>query len=261
VPLDADGCDHDLDGEDEWLDEVLDDLGEAGGSGLPPTFPAFVAVRDLDLVAEGRWPAAVALIAADPALRAAVVEPLRVLLGDGRSLLVPSYTAWWLRTHPVLAGRRPDQLRAAGTGQALAGLLDEAPDLGLDAGFLQALGVVMSVSEVAESPMLLPLLRAGVPVAGAHVSGGGSVLAVPGVAFRVLPEARETYVEHGELTVSGVDCDWWVDDDGTVHAATVDGLARGLAWAAGRWDLRLLLDAVLADPERADELLAEQSWD
>jgi hypothetical protein len=265
VPLDADGCDHDLDGEDGWLDEVLDDLldevGAAGAPALPPTFPAFVALRDLDLVADGRWPAALAMIAADPALRAAVVEPVRVLLGDGRSALVPSYAAWWLRTHPVLGGRRPDQLRAAGTGPALAGLLDEAPDLGLDDGFLQALGVVMSVSEVAESPMLLPLLRAGIPAAGAHVSGGGTVLPVPDVAFRVLPDARQTYIEHGELTVSGVDCDWWVDDDGTVHAATVEGLARGLAWAAGRWDLRLLLDAVLADPERADELLAEQSWD
>ncbi len=50
---------------------------------------------------------------------------------------------------------------------------------------------------------------------------------------------------------------WWRGPDGSVHAATVDGLARGLAAAAGRWDARLLVAAVLADPGRADELRAE----
>ena len=151
-------------------------------------------------------------------------------------------------------------MRAAGTGTALAGLLDEAPDLGLDAGFLRAIGVVTSVAQVAESPMVLPLLRAGVEVAGAEPDDAGVLLGVPDVAVQVLADVASTYVEHGELLVSGVDCEWWVDEGGIVHASTVDGLARGLAWSAGRWDVRLLLAAVLAEPERADELLAEDSW-
>ena len=45
-----------------------------------------------------------------------------------------------------------------------------------------------------------------------------------------------------------------------MHAATVDGLARGLAWSDGEWDRRHLLAAVLAEPERVDDLLAEDSW-
>jgi hypothetical protein len=84
---------------------------------------------------------------------------------------------------------------------------------------------------------------------------------VPEVVRLVLSDVAATYVEHGDLAVSGVECDWWVGADDVVYAASVDGLARGLAWAAGRWDLRLLLAAVLAEPDRAEELLAEQSWD
>jgi hypothetical protein len=45
-----------------------------------------------------------------------------------------------------------------------------------------------------------------------------------------------------------------------VHASTLDGLARGLAWVGERWDRRLLLAAVLTEPGRADELVAEESW-
>jgi hypothetical protein len=43
-----------------------------------------------------------------------------------------------------------------------------------------------------------------------------------------------------------------------VHAATMDGLARGLAWSAGRWDQRQDVAAVLADPGRVDDVLAER---
>jgi hypothetical protein len=41
----------------------------------------------------------------------------------------------------------------------------------------------------------------------------------------------------------------------------VDGLARGLSWAAGRWEQRLLVAAVLAEPDRVAELLAEARLD
>ncbi len=260
VAVDPDATDHDLDGEAEWLDEVLDEVGDGGSGGLPPALPTFRAVRDLDLVDPDHWPAALRLIASDPELRAAAVELLRVVDAGGGSSEVASYTAWWLRGHPVLAGRRPGELRAAGTGAALAGLLDEAPDLGLDDGFLRAIGVVTSVADVADSPMVLPLLRAGVSPVGAQLSSKGTELAVPAVVARVLPGGAATYTEHADLRVAGVECDWWVTGDGAVHAATMDGLARGLAWSADRWDLRLLLAAVLTEPDRAEELLAEDAW-
>jgi hypothetical protein len=86
---------------------------------------------------------------------------------------------------------------------------------------------------------------------------GGETRSTPDVARRVLPDVAPEWVEHDELTVAGQPVDWWVDADGRVHACTVDGLARGLASAAGRWDVRLLLAAALETPSRLDELLAE----
>ena len=298
VPADEDLCDHDLDAEDSWLDEVLDHVyggagqyrrddsrdvagdgrgglhgpdrgaapGPAGsaaaaaGDRLPPVMPQFAAVRDLDLVDAHQWPQALRLIAADPRLRACVVGYQRVVHPDGTSIDVSSYTSWWLRSHPVLGGRLPTQLYLPGPGDALAGLLDPAPLLGLDETFLAAIGVATSVRDLIDAPMLVPLIRAGVDPAGAAPDDAGTQLPVPAVVARVLPQAPVTYLEHDDLRVAAVPCDWWVDQEGLVHAATLDGLARGLAWAGGRWSSRLLLAAVLAEPDRADELLAEESW-
>jgi hypothetical protein len=260
--LDPDVADLDLDAAAEWVERTLDLLPDGD---LPPAVPGFRAVRDLDLVAEDRWPQALRLLAGDPVLRAAVVEPARVLLPDGGVAPVPSYSAWWLGEHARLAGRRPGQLLAPGADRTLAGLLPPAPAdelAGVDPVFLRALGMVTSPADLAAAPHHLPLVRAGVPVDGtAGPDSEGVPLAVPPGVERVLPDAPTWYVEHDELTVAGVGCDWWVDDAGTVHAATLDGLARGLAWAAGRWDLRLLVAAVLAEPGRVGELLAESAWD
>jgi hypothetical protein len=257
VVLDPDLSDHDLDDEDRWVEEVAGDT--AGSDDLPATVPAFTAVRDLDLVADDAWPEALRDLASDPGLRAAVVEQVRVLDADGRPRTVEPYTAWWLRTHPVLGGQRPDRLRAPGSGE-LAGLLPEAPDLGLDEVFLRAIGVATQLADVAGSPMVVPLLRAGVDPAGVRPDDGGIARPVPAVLARVAADLPATYVEHDELRVGSVGCDWWVDD-GTVHAATLDGLARGLAWASGRWHDRLLYAAVLAEPSRVDELVSELAFE
>jgi hypothetical protein len=266
VALDPDSCDHDLDEEDVWVEEVNARLAAQRpvevSADLPGSVVDYVAVRDLELVASDRWPEALQQIATDRALREAVLAPTRVLLPDGRSVTAEPYTAWWLRTHPVLAGQRPDRLCGPGTA-ALAGLLDEVPDTDLDQEFLAAIGVVTSVAQLAASPMELPLVSRGVSPAGAAPDATGTVRSVPAVVDAVLPTGPRTYVEHDELTVAGVSCEWWVDGDGdqpVCHAATTDGLARSLAWAAGRWDLRLLLAAVLADPARVDELVAEDTW-
>ena len=117
---------------------------------VPLVAPELVAVRDLELVDPARWPRALELLAA-PSLRAAVIEPTRVLLADGRYADVPSYTSWWLRNHPVLGGRKPGDLRAAGADPLLAGLYDEA-ELPADAAFARALGVRASLAELLAEP-------------------------------------------------------------------------------------------------------------
>ncbi|NEB17602.1 molecular chaperone Hsp90, partial [Streptomyces coelicoflavus] len=91
-----------LDAVDVWSEDVLDRFPD---SPVPPVATEITAVRDLDLVADDRWPEALALLSRPP-LRDALVQPVRVLLPDGTHEVVRPYTAWWLRGHPVLGGRR-----------------------------------------------------------------------------------------------------------------------------------------------------------
>src|SRR5262249_42148802 len=124
----------------------------------PPTAVEVIAIRDLDLVDPGGWPRALEIIARRPALRAALVNPARIRLADGRHADVPSYAAWSLRTHPVLGGRRPADLRAADADPLLEGLYDDAsgiagPDPTLarllaDPVLARALGVRTSLAEL-----------------------------------------------------------------------------------------------------------------
>lgn len=118
--VDPTDADHDLDDEQGWYDAVLDRLPDTD---LPPVLAELVAVRDLELVGREKWAAATELLAAEP-LRTAVLTPATALLPDGRRMPVPSYTRWWLATHPVLDGGRPDRLRTAAATD-LAGLYDE----------------------------------------------------------------------------------------------------------------------------------------
>ncbi|HEX5813031.1 MAG TPA: ATP-binding protein, partial [Pseudonocardia sp.] len=89
-----------LDDVDRWLSETGADSG----------IDTVVAVRDLDLVRDDAWPAALALLAGQPETRAAV-------LARG------SYTAWWLARHARLHGRRPGFWRLP-SAAGLAALYD-----------------------------------------------------------------------------------------------------------------------------------------
>jgi hypothetical protein len=329
----------DLDGEEAWVDDVLARLPD---DDVPPLLPELLAVRDLELVQ--RWDTALRMLA-EPPLRDALVEPAHVLLGDGRRVAVPSYTAWWLRRQPVLAGRRPAELAAPGADPLLAGLYAAAPP-DLDPELLRALGVRTSLAAllaepggadellalladpgrtvsrpqlrdlwmelshvepamvlppprvravcgdvievvpaedvlILDSPDLLPLLSgqpliivgddgAGrlaelldVSLASAEIPGlvesAGTERAVPGVAGQVVPDAPAAYVEHDPLIVDGLSVPWRYAD-GVVHASGPAGLARGLAWAAGRWPDRLLVEAALRAPQDLPALLAEAEF-
>ncbi|WP_460858325.1 sacsin N-terminal ATP-binding-like domain-containing protein [Nocardiopsis coralliicola] len=146
--FDAGGAGVDVDGIDEWAEESAD---RAGDGELPPTAAELTALADLDYVRSDRWDRALELIAADPAARAAVVEPARLVLDDGTGIDVPSYSAWWLRTGALLGGQAPATLRTAGADPVLQGLFEAAPE-GLDPVLARAIGVRSSLADVLADP-------------------------------------------------------------------------------------------------------------
>lgn len=352
-PRDSDWAEPDdaglLDAVDVWCEDVLDQLPDTD---VPPVATEIVAVRDLDLVDDDAWPQALAMLSVPP-LRDAVTQPVRVLLPDGTTRSVRPYTAWWLRDHPVLDGRRPVGLRAAGGDPLLAGLYEDAEAGAVDDEVLRALGVRTSVPAlldepgggaellarladpdsvvtpaqlhrlhcelatldpeqvtlpdelravvdgreprvvdagdalVADAPDLLPLaaglallpvppVRAAAlaelfqvrrlsEVFDAPVVSEGEPHEVPDAVRELLPGAPRSYVEHEELLVGApdggtVELDWrWID--GTLHAATLEGVAAGLAWAAGAWQRRFEVAALLEDPTRTEELARDRWFD
>ncbi|MFJ2259726.1 sacsin N-terminal ATP-binding-like domain-containing protein [Streptomyces sp. NPDC087844] len=335
-----------LDAVDVWCEDSLDALPD---SPVPPVATEIVAVRDLDLVDDDRWPEALALLSRPP-LRDALTQPVRVLLPDGTHEIIRSYTAWWLRGHPVLDGRRPAGLRAEGGDPLLHGLYDAADAAGFDdEQVLRALGVRTSVAAllaepgggaelldrladpdrevsasqlhalygaladldpdqvtlpdelravvdgevrvvdaadavVVDSPDLLPF-TAGTPLlpvrparaadlaelfqvrrlsdsVTGEVTSEGAEHAVPESVRTLLgPSTPATYVEHEELVVDGTELDWRRTRDGVLHASTLEGVAAGLAWAAGQWPRRFEVAALLEDPSRTEELERDRWFD
>ena len=144
-----------LDDVERWLDETgADDV---------------VAVRDLDLVRDDAWPAALRLLAGEPATRAA-------LLGGG-------YTPWWLARHARLHGRRPGFWRLP-SASALGALYDPLPDAGVDDAVLRAAGVraELTVADARGAADLLARLAdpdrrpAAALVAAAHAALAAAVV-------------------------------------------------------------------------------------
>ncbi|WEH43758.1 molecular chaperone Hsp90 [Streptomyces sp. AM 2-1-1] len=138
-----------LDAVDVWCEDLLDQLPDTP---VPPVATEIVAVRDLDLVDDDAWPQALAMLSRPP-FRDALTQPVRVLLPDGTTRSVRPYTAWWLRDHPVLDGRRPAGVRAEGGDPLLAGLYDAVDATGFDdAQVLRALGVRTTVEALLDEP-------------------------------------------------------------------------------------------------------------
>jgi hypothetical protein len=126
-------------------------------------------------------------------------------------------------------------------------LLASRPVLLVPASLAEPLADVLSVSLASEA------------VAG-RVESSGVRRPVPAVVREVLPAAPLEWMEHDDLVVDGVAVEWRVLD-GVVHASTLNGLARGLALAAGSWQRRHLVAEVLADPATAAVLRDEQDFD
>ncbi|GAA4537176.1 sacsin N-terminal ATP-binding-like domain-containing protein [Amycolatopsis samaneae] len=201
--------DHDLPDEEEWWDS----------RSRPPA--TVLAIRDLDLVADDAWPAALRLLAARPETWRALTEP------DG-------HAGWWLARNALLAGEPPNAWRMP-DAVTLTGLYDEVPDLGLSREVLLAAGVrtgleLSSVDEVREL-----LFRLGDP--GRRIS--------PGLAARAHAELVESPVDVREVDppegVRGA--------DGTVADAP-DAAVLDVPWYAAV----LAPGAIVVAPETPERL-------
>ncbi|WP_406053419.1 sacsin N-terminal ATP-binding-like domain-containing protein [Kribbella sp. NBC_00889] len=169
-----------------------------------------------------------------------------------------------LGTLSLFPGDAPDQVRVLGddgTTQVIAAgqaVVVDGPmwlqrdDLG---GFVVASGAAADgLSDLFDVPMAHE-------VAEGKIDGEGTAAEVPEIVRELVPGVPQTWWEHEELTVDGIEVSWWVDGDGAPHAATFDGLAKALAWASGRWDQRHVIRAVLNEPHRSSELLTDAAYD
>ncbi|MFR9800197.1 sacsin N-terminal ATP-binding-like domain-containing protein [Streptomyces sp. MS06] len=158
----------------------------------------------------------------------------------------------------------PDELRAVVDGgvrvvDAADAVVVDSPDL---LPFTEGVPLLpVRPARAADLAELFQVRRLSESVTG-EVHSEGVEHAVP-EPVRVLlgPRTPDAYLEHGELVVDGVEIDWRLTDDGVLHAATLEGVAAGLAWAAGQWPRRFEVAALLEDPSRTAELARDRWFD
>jgi hypothetical protein len=116
-------------------------------------------------------------------------------------------------------------------------------------------------ARAAELAELFQVRRLSESVTG-RVDSEGTEHAVPEPVRALLGERTPaSYVEHDELVVDGAELDWRLTDDGVLHAATLEGVAAGLAWSAAQWPRRFEVAALLEDPTRTEELARDRWFD
>jgi len=206
------GPDHDLADEADWWDDQSE----------PPA--RMTAIRDLDLIADDAWPAAIRLLAGEP---------------DTRRALQDGYTAWWIGNHALLAGAAPRDWRLPDADE-LAGLYDPIPQLDLDPTILAAIGVRSALTVETPGDAEDLLVRLGDP--DREVS--------PGVAQRAHATLAEA-VHNGHIDPAEL------DPPATVRTATGDVTDNGVVLDAP-WLAPLTDEYATAGPDFAlAEPLAE----
>jgi hypothetical protein len=256
-----------------WIREhvLLDDGEPLAGRADPDAEPVLASFLD----AAPAWTSGL-----DPEVRTAIglVRDVGDLDADGIGLVLERLTdpdrevdaaallRLWNRlgTLALFPGDAPEQVRVLGT-DGVSKVIDaehavvvdgpmwvQREDLG---GFVIGSGAAADgLSDLFDVPLAQE-------VAEGNIDGAGTEADVPAIVRELVPEVPATWWEHEELTVDGAEVSWWVDADGAPHAATFDGLAKALAWAAGRWDRRHVIRAVLNEPDRSAELLVDAVYD
>ena len=183
----------------------------------------------------------------DAAMAVQVWAGLAELAGSGPELEPPQRVR-------VLDGAATRVVDASEAVVVDAPALLQRPDLGAP--------VVAATPEAAAALADLLDLPLASELARGHVEDGSATSApVPPEVAVLLPAAPRSWCEHERLVVDGVDVDWWVQGagpDAIVHACTLDGLARGLAWAGGGWQRRSVVAEALADASTLGRLVADE---
>jgi hypothetical protein len=261
-----------------WLREQLAGGGAWADPEAPPGLAALLPAPPPEL--EGADAAVRAALGAvrepaslDPAAVADVLDGLadpEVELDAATALRV------WRALAAVLAERPPDvagspppsrvRVLDAGGGTAVVDA-DHACVVGdpmhvqrQDLGpFVVAPGArpAAALADLLDLPLAADLARGEIAEGGEEA---GRLADVPPAVAAVLPDAGRRWCEHELLRVDGVEVDWWVDASGFVHASTLDGLSRGLAFAAGAWPLRAALAEVLLDPGALPAVLLDEAF-
>jgi hypothetical protein len=200
------GPDHDLADEADWWDDQPE----------PPI--RLEAIRDLDLVADDAWPAAIRLLASEP-------DTWRVMRGG--------YTAWWIAHHALLAGEPPSHWRLGDAGE-LAGLYDVAPtDLEPELQALLGVRAELVVESTEDAADLLDRLADPLRT----VSRGGTHRAYTALAEAV----RDNIVDPADVDPPPEVRT--IDGEVTDNAAVLDA-----PWLAPVTDAYVAVDFDLAEP-------------
>jgi hypothetical protein len=225
------GPDHDLADEADWWDDQ-------------PEPPARIeAVRDLDLIADDAWPAAIRLLASEP---------------DTWRVMRTGYTAWWIAHHALLAGEPPSYWRLA-DAEELTGLYDVVP-VDLEPELQELLGVrgTLTVDSTEDAEDLLDRLADPERIVSRGSTHRAYTLLAEAVRDGVVDPADldpppEVRTGDGEITDNGAVLDVpWLAPVTDAYVAVDFDLAESLAELL---DIPLASEAGPAAPDSTGELV------
>jgi hypothetical protein len=221
--------DHDLADEGEWWDDQPE----------PPT--RLEAIRDLDLIADDAWPAAIRLLASEP---------------DTWRVMRTGYTAWWISHHALLAGQPPAYWRLPDAVE-LAGLHDLAPtDLEPELQKLLGVRAGLAVESTEDATDLLDRLADPARTVSRGITYRAYTALAEAVRDGVVDPAYldpppEIRTIDGEVTDNGVVLDVpWLAPVTDAYAVVDFDLAESLAELL---DVPLASEAAPASPDSAGE--------